>query len=307
MAWKIVATGFNEDIPFDIFHGLTKDQRLAIARCPLYMTCPAGTEIFGEGEPAYGLFHIRRGAVEIYRRRKDRGEISLARLGPGEIFGEIGMLIETGTRTASARALEFTEVITVDADPKDFLLQVGDIGATITLMQNLVRLLAHRLREQTKAFPDESRRRTPILRMDHPGQEQTLEKLKKTLPKKGLFTRVAREQTLNAGGVLFRQGDQPDGFYFIHEGALDVCQESEEDEPLETIARMEAPNIVGEMGFFAGQKRSATLRAVTDITYTHFSGKDFERLKKNSLEEAAEVLHGASRQVVHLILDNAPV
>ena len=52
---------------------------------------------------------------------------------------------------------------------------------------------------------------------------------------------------------------------------------------------------------------SATLRAETDVIYTHFSGEEFEKLKMNSVEEAAELLHDASRQVVHLILDNAPV
>ena len=164
------------------------------------------------------------------------------------------MLIEEGTRTASARALEFTEVLSIDADPKDFIHKVGDIDATIRLMQNLVRLLASRLRDQTKAFSDELRKRNRVLRMDRPGQKQTLEKIKKTLPERGLIRRVVREQTLGAGEVPFRQGEQADGFYFIHEGTLEVCKETGEDKPLLTIARMEAPTIVGEMGFFRGRK-----------------------------------------------------
>jgi CRP/FNR family transcriptional regulator, cyclic AMP receptor protein len=51
-----------------------------------------------EGDFAYEFFAIEEGTAEV--RKDDR---VLARLGPGEFFGEIGLLV-TGRRTASVVA-----------------------------------------------------------------------------------------------------------------------------------------------------------------------------------------------------------
>jgi hypothetical protein len=62
----------------------------------------AGDEIFSEGDPAEAAYVIDSGAVEIVKEM-DGGEVVLARLGPGEIFGEMG-LVDDKPRSAGARA-----------------------------------------------------------------------------------------------------------------------------------------------------------------------------------------------------------
>ena len=62
-----------------------------------------GESIFGEGDPAEAAYVIESGEVEIIKVI-DGLQVVLARLGPGEIFGEMG-LVEDKPRSAGARAL----------------------------------------------------------------------------------------------------------------------------------------------------------------------------------------------------------
>jgi CRP/FNR family transcriptional regulator, cyclic AMP receptor protein len=63
----------------------------------------SGDEIFREGDPAEAAYVIDSGEVEIVKELKG-ANVVLARLGPGEIFGEMG-LVEDKPRSAGARAV----------------------------------------------------------------------------------------------------------------------------------------------------------------------------------------------------------
>lgn len=65
---------------------------------------PDGRLIFVEGAPGGPAFLIESGEVLIFRER-DGIEVEVARLGQGDVFGEIALL-DGGIRTASARALK---------------------------------------------------------------------------------------------------------------------------------------------------------------------------------------------------------
>lgn len=67
-----------------------------------------GQIIFREGEESTDAYFILSGRVRI-RLRTPQGACTLAELGPGEIFGEMGM-IEDAPRSATAEAVERTEV-----------------------------------------------------------------------------------------------------------------------------------------------------------------------------------------------------
>jgi CRP-like cAMP-binding protein len=57
------------------------------------------------------LYIIVKGAVEVVRE-EGHGEAVLARLGPGEYFGEMALLART-TRNATVRALETTDLLSL--------------------------------------------------------------------------------------------------------------------------------------------------------------------------------------------------
>jgi alkyl hydroperoxide reductase subunit AhpC len=75
----------------------------------------AGDTIVAEGDPADRFYVIARGEVSITRRSSDGDEIELGTLGPGQFFGEVGILAET-RRTATVRALRDVELLALSWD-----------------------------------------------------------------------------------------------------------------------------------------------------------------------------------------------
>ncbi|HPA19748.1 MAG TPA: cyclic nucleotide-binding domain-containing protein [Verrucomicrobiae bacterium] len=67
-----------------------------------------GQLIFREGQEGHHAYRILSGRVLIFLE-KEGGELPLAELSPGEIFGEMAIM-QDRPRSASARALETTEV-----------------------------------------------------------------------------------------------------------------------------------------------------------------------------------------------------
>ena len=81
-----------------LFADLTDDERAEVAACMREVTVDAGTTLASEGDNAYELFVIETGDADVHKG----GEV-VRKLGPGDVFGEIGLLA-TGTRTASVVA-----------------------------------------------------------------------------------------------------------------------------------------------------------------------------------------------------------
>ncbi|MBI1785227.1 cyclic nucleotide-binding domain-containing protein, partial [Candidatus Sumerlaeota bacterium] len=88
----------------DLFSGLTAQQLGIIRHTRIYREVFPGDIIFKEGEPAASLYSIIKGKIQIYRDTV-LGEVELAQMGAGEVFGEMGLLVNSG-RTAAARVIE---------------------------------------------------------------------------------------------------------------------------------------------------------------------------------------------------------
>jgi len=81
-----------------LFSSLSKKEREQLAQWTDEVTVRAGDELATQGKFAHEFFVIEDGAAEV---RKD-GE-TIGELGPGDFFGEIGLL-ETDRRTATVVA-----------------------------------------------------------------------------------------------------------------------------------------------------------------------------------------------------------
>jgi CRP-like cAMP-binding protein len=81
-----------------VFSSLSRTEREQVAQWSDEIEVPAGTELTTEGALAHEFFVIEDGAAEVRRDGERIGE-----LGPGDFFGEIGLL-ETDRRTASVVA-----------------------------------------------------------------------------------------------------------------------------------------------------------------------------------------------------------
>jgi CRP-like cAMP-binding protein len=81
-----------------LFAGLKKKERRAVAQQADEVDVEAGRHLVREGEFAYEFFAIEEGTAEVRR-----GEQFLAELGPGDFFGEMGLVGDT-PRNASVTA-----------------------------------------------------------------------------------------------------------------------------------------------------------------------------------------------------------
>ena len=81
-----------------LFAGLSKDDQKVVAQYADEVDVRAGTKLAEEGRFAYEFFAIKDGTAEV-----TKGGERIAELGPGDFFGEIGLLSEE-RRVASVTA-----------------------------------------------------------------------------------------------------------------------------------------------------------------------------------------------------------
>uniref|UniRef100_UPI00058BD3A6 cyclic nucleotide-binding domain-containing protein n=1 Tax=Ilumatobacter nonamiensis TaxID=467093 RepID=UPI00058BD3A6 len=81
----------------------------------------AGSVVFRQEDPPEYVFVIESGEVEIFRELIDGGEEHLARLVPGQYFGELGAMLGF-PRSATARAT--TDVVLTAMPPHEFRSKV---------------------------------------------------------------------------------------------------------------------------------------------------------------------------------------
>ena len=104
---------------------------------------PAGAVIFEEGDPGSRMYVIQAGQVRIVKRVGTR-EITIARLGPGEAFGEMALL-EGQLRSATAVVESAARILEIDeAAFADLVRRNGEIAL------RLLRRLSARLREANR-------------------------------------------------------------------------------------------------------------------------------------------------------------
>ena len=84
-------------------------------------------------------------------------------------------------------------------------------------------------------------------------------------PSKLKLLAFAAERIMFSGGQeLFQQGDHADMAYIIIDGSADVCVNTPGGEI--SVARLAKNDIVGEIGILCDVPRTATLRAIDDVT-----------------------------------------
>jgi CRP-like cAMP-binding protein len=83
-------------------------------------TLAPGEVVFDEGDPADRLYVIRSGEVELVRLNAARQRV-VARLGPGDFFGELGVVLSE-PRTARAVAVSQTRLIALDRETLEAMI-----------------------------------------------------------------------------------------------------------------------------------------------------------------------------------------
>ena len=98
-----------------LFAQLDDDERTVLAQAMSHRTASAGEHLFRAGEPGDSMFIVERGAVELFVNDTTGQKIVLHTSQPGDFFGELSLL-DGGSRTASATAVEPTSLLVLDRE-----------------------------------------------------------------------------------------------------------------------------------------------------------------------------------------------
>ena len=118
-----------------------------------------------------------------------------------------------------------------------------------------------------------------------------LEKLVKVAPFHGLktaeaatFFDAAEEKAAKKGEVLFAEGDAGDALLVILDGQVKVSKKGVE------LATLDGPSVLGEMALLGGEVRSATAKAIGELTYLRIPAKRVQDLLANDQLAALKVV-----------------
>ncbi len=122
-----------------LFADLEGDELERFSHVAVPRSFPAGTRVFHEGDNSDACYIVKEGSFRVTREHSDGRAITLATLGPGEIFGELAML-DGDKRSASAEALSDGELLALPAgDVRALLARHPEIA--LKLVAGLVRRL----------------------------------------------------------------------------------------------------------------------------------------------------------------------
>jgi CRP/FNR family cyclic AMP-dependent transcriptional regulator len=147
------SAGLLKSVP--LFADLEEAELERFSRVAVPRSFPAGTRVFHEGDRSDACYIVREGSFRVTREHSDGRAITLATLGPGEVFGELAML-DGDTRSASAEALSDGELLALPAtDVKGLLARHPEISV------KLVAALVRRLRAANERISRQSFQTVP--------------------------------------------------------------------------------------------------------------------------------------------------
>ncbi len=123
-----------------LFAGLEQGELERFSQVAVPRSFPAGTRVFHEGDSSDACYIVSAGSFRVTREHSDGRAITLATLGPGEIFGELAML-DGDTRSASAESITDGTLLALPANDVRSLL-----GRNPEIALKLVAGLVRRLR-----------------------------------------------------------------------------------------------------------------------------------------------------------------
>ena len=126
-----------------IFASLTERQLKSLAKTTKVVAFPANARVVKQGEPGVGLYVVLSGAAEVRQ-----GERTLARLGPGQVFGEM-TLIDEQPRSADVVAVAPSECAVLSR--WEFW---GFAKGEPEVLQGVMKEMARRLRETNRALSE---------------------------------------------------------------------------------------------------------------------------------------------------------
>ncbi|HEY8067959.1 MAG TPA: cyclic nucleotide-binding domain-containing protein [Burkholderiales bacterium] len=134
-----VSTTVLKSVP--MFGSFPEDQLRALAAMVMRRNAPRGSAIMHAGDPTDSLYIVVSGRLKVMMGEADGKEVILGILGPGEFFGEMG-LVDDSPRSATVVAIEPCELLSISKRVfKKCLVENVEVALAV------LRVVVRRLRE----------------------------------------------------------------------------------------------------------------------------------------------------------------
>ena len=237
----------------------------------------AGTAIIHQGDLPEKFYIITSGHVDVEHKGSD-GVHVIDRLGPGDYFGEIGLL-KRKRRNATVRAMNNVMVMAMDQVTfSNWLKSSGFVQEELAELMNI-----RERRVEQHGGSDDERLETNLLYKQ--SQESTINSA--VSPEQSHTTGQGPLQFL-AGEIIVNQGAPANRFYIIIEGKVEVVQQDKQGTE-SIISRLTDGQYFGEIGLLEGNLRTATIRAITDVKVLPFTREQFRSWLDKSPDSKSEI------------------
>ena len=133
-----------------LFSSLNDDEMQAVANICKTRTIAVNELVFESGAQGDDLFVVLNGCIKIYTQITENVNKTLITLREGGLFGELAVISED-YRSASAMALEKTELISIKRDNFEKLMEDNPaVGKKI--LNIFIRIIADRLKNTTELY-----------------------------------------------------------------------------------------------------------------------------------------------------------
>lgn len=254
-----------------LFSHFSEPQVQVCAKHASFDWVPAEKNLFTEGEATDKTFALVAGDVQL-RRETRFGAFSLGSMGAGALFGERNFL-KPEPSSVSAVTVKDSQVLTLDS-PALRAAAAEDVSLNLALLWATWKSLAEKLRRSnsliTQFFAAEGSAPKPAdlpknagagdFRVAVADKRKLFEEQRLSSMEINFLSSLSRERKLQAGEVIFREGDAGDHMYILLEGSVRISKRIP-GVGEEALAILERGDIFGEMALIDELPRSADAKA----------------------------------------------
>jgi CRP-like cAMP-binding protein len=157
-----VTIDFHKLSAIPIFKNLSPETLAPIAERVREVDLEEGEILFHQGDIAKTLYLIEEGQIQIIREYESKEHIILATLGPGEVVGDLSMIVGE-PRLGSVIAIEPTRMLALDRDTFFAAIGTNPGMAVDVLVQLGLRLQAANLRIRELAATEPAARLASVI------------------------------------------------------------------------------------------------------------------------------------------------
>ncbi len=240
---------------FNINLPLTDRFLVDVARVLEPVSFPKGAVMFHQGDPADCMYLIDSGKLEVSVKTANDSHLVVGTLGEGELVGEMALVVDL-RRSATVTVLEDCELLR---------LSKVDFDTLTTKHPALLKEFGHYIKPRLQG----DRLASIVTGLFGHMELDTFQD----------FSNRLEWVCLDAGEVLFREGEEGDAMYIVVNGRLGVAPNDDfSNENL--LGEVRPGESIGEFSVFTKERRNSTVFAIRDSNIVKLNAKNFFELSE---------------------------